>query len=156
MVAEYNTSAQNQGIPESEMLAQVGNLLDPKDPSPPALSGSEFRNFDIAVVGLGFHHFDDPYLAAKRLTERLKEGGVLLIMDFLPHQQFHSDHASAKTVAHLGFSEEETRKIFEEAGAGTGFEYVVAGKGIVFVSAKENGEVMRRTVFIARGVKGKL
>lgn len=88
MVHEFNTSATNQGIPESEMHAVQGNLLDPEDPSPAALSGKEFFDFDIAVVGLGFHHFDDPGLAAKRLSERLKKGGVLMIVDFLPHGHF--------------------------------------------------------------------
>ena len=44
----------------------------------------ELRNFDIAVVGLGFHHFDDPVRAAKALASRLRdEGGVLLIIDFV-------------------------------------------------------------------------
>lgn len=31
-----------------------------------ALSSPELFNFDIAVVGGGFHHFADPALAAKR------------------------------------------------------------------------------------------
>lgn len=88
MVEVYNTSARNQGIPESEMHAVVGNLIDPKSPPPAHLSGPEYRNFDIAVVGLGFHHFEDPALAAKRLAERLKPGGVLMILDFLPHEHF--------------------------------------------------------------------
>lgn len=88
MVNEYNLSASNQGIPPSEMQAYVGNVLNPSNPSPPELQGSEFWNFDIAVVGLGFHHFDDPYLAAKRLSERLKKGGTLMIVDFLPHEKF--------------------------------------------------------------------
>ncbi len=42
-----------------EMHAVQGNLLDPADPSPAGLAGPEFFDFDIAVVGLGFHHFDD-------------------------------------------------------------------------------------------------
>lgn len=88
MVEVYNTSAQNQGIPESEMHAVVGNLIDAKSPPPAHLAGPEFHDFDIAVVGLGFHHFDDPALAAKRLAERLKPGGVLMIVDFLPHEHF--------------------------------------------------------------------
>ncbi len=85
MVNEYNTSARNQGIPESEMYATQGNLLDANNPNPAGLVGKEFFDFDIAAVGLGFHHFDDPALAAKRLSERLKKGGVLMIVDFLPH-----------------------------------------------------------------------
>lgn len=88
MVKEYNTSARNQGIPETEMVAVQGNLIDANKPNPPELAEKQFYNFDIAAVGLGFHHFDDPGLAAKRLAERLKKGGVLFIVDFLPHQHF--------------------------------------------------------------------
>jgi len=69
------------------MYAYQGNLCAPDDPNPPALASPEFYNFDIAAVGLGFHHFDKPALAARRLAERLKTGGVLLILDFLPHDK---------------------------------------------------------------------
>jgi SAM-dependent methyltransferase len=69
------------------MHAYQGNLCDPTDPNPTALAAPEFSNFDIAAVGLGFHHFDDPALAARRLAERLKTGGVLMILDFLPHDK---------------------------------------------------------------------
>jgi SAM-dependent methyltransferase len=88
MVNEYNTSARNQGIPETEMHAVQGNLLNPEDPNPATLAGEEFFGFDIAVVGLGFHHFDDPALATRRLAERLTRGGVLMIVDFVPHGHF--------------------------------------------------------------------
>jgi len=57
MVHEYNTSASNQGIPSHEMHAVLGNLLDPSNPDPEELKGEEFWEFDIEVVGLGFHHF---------------------------------------------------------------------------------------------------
>jgi Methylase involved in ubiquinone/menaquinone biosynthesis len=69
------------------MRAYQGNLCVPDDPNPAAFSGPEFFNFDIVAVGLGFHHFDDPALAARRLAERLKDGGVLTILDFLPPRQ---------------------------------------------------------------------
>lgn len=69
------------------MHAHQGNLCVPDDPSPAAFAGPEFFNFDVAAVGLGFHHFDHPALAARRLAERLKTGGVLVILDFLPHDK---------------------------------------------------------------------
>jgi len=74
-----------QGLAENEMHAYQGNLLAPDDLSPSALASPNFFNFDIAAVGLGLHHFDDPALAARRLVERLRPGGVLLVLDFLPH-----------------------------------------------------------------------
>jgi SAM-dependent methyltransferase len=155
MVNEYNTLVSNQGIPPSEMHAVVGNLLDPSDPSPPSLAGDEFFNFDIAAVGLGFHHFSDPTFAATQLVKRLKKGGVLLIIDFLPHAPLPKDEGqtAAHTVAHAGFSEEDVKTMFETAGAGEGFEYLEIGQGIVFHGVKEGGETMKRSVFFARGVK---
>jgi SAM-dependent methyltransferase len=85
MVSVYNRNAHNQGLTPDFMAASVGNLLDPADPSPADFQGEEWLNFDLAVVGLGFHHFEDPTLAAARLAERLKPGGVLMIIDFMPH-----------------------------------------------------------------------
>jgi SAM-dependent methyltransferase len=85
MATAYNTIANDQGLSKDEMSASVGNLLDPSDPAPAHFSDEKYFNFDIAAVGLGFHHFEDPVLAATRLAERLKPGGVLLILDFLPH-----------------------------------------------------------------------
>ncbi|TVY91992.1 putative methyltransferase [Lachnellula willkommii] len=153
MAAEYNKSVANQGIPASEMFAHVGNLIDPSEPSPAAFTGPEFHNFDIAAVGLGFHHFDDPALAAKRLAERLKPGGVLFIIDFQPHEHMHHHHAAAKSVTHMGFSEIDIKKMFEEAGVGKDFEHVVVGKGIVFTDKSDEMKTMTREVFMARGSK---
>jgi hypothetical protein len=67
------------------MHAHHGNICTPEDPNPAAFASPEFFDFDIAAVGLGFHHFDDPALAARRLAARLSVGGVLVIIDFLPH-----------------------------------------------------------------------
>ena len=67
------------------MHAYQGNLCVPDDPAPSAFASPNFFSFDIAAVGLGFHHFDDPTLAAQRLVERLRPGGVLLILDFFSH-----------------------------------------------------------------------
>jgi SAM-dependent methyltransferase len=152
MVDEYNTSARNQGISEAEMRAHVGNLLDPVS-VPEALSGPEFHGFDVAAVGMGFHHFPDPTLASRRLAERLRTGGVLFIVDFLPHEdpKSHSHgHEAAHTVIHFGFSEEDVRASFEAAGVGGKFEYVVLGKGVVF---SHDGKEHERSLFMARGVK---
>jgi SAM-dependent methyltransferase len=179
MVEVYNTSVQNQGIAESEMHAVVGNLIDTKSEPPSHLSGPEYHNFDIVVVGLGFHHFEDPALAAKRLAERLKPGGVLMIVDFLPHEHVHGhshgaghghghghshdhdhgdrpqkeSHPAAHTVTHMGFSEEQVKTMFVAAGVEKAFDYVVIGKGIVFKPKGSEGDEMKRSLFMARGTK---
>lgn len=67
------------------MVAYHGNICVPDDEDPERFRDAKFFDFDMACVGLGFHHFDDPGLAAKRLVTRLKRGGVLMIIDFLPH-----------------------------------------------------------------------
>ncbi|RAL65902.1 hypothetical protein DID88_005564 [Monilinia fructigena] len=74
MVDQYNARASNQGLSPSEMIAYQGNLLS--STSDPELEKEDLYEFDIAVVGLGFHHFDNPALAARKLGERLKKGGI--------------------------------------------------------------------------------
>ena len=69
------------------MHAYQGNLCVPSDPTPASFTAPEFSGFDVAAVGLGFHHFDDPALAAQRLAGRLKTGGVLVILDFFTHEK---------------------------------------------------------------------
>lgn len=76
--------------------AYLANLLSSPssndDEQQQLLAGPEFHDFDFAGVGLGFHHFDDPSLASRRLAERLRPGGVLFIMDFLPHGSHEPAH----------------------------------------------------------------
>ncbi|KAK3943976.1 S-adenosyl-L-methionine-dependent methyltransferase [Diplogelasinospora grovesii] len=161
MVAAYNARAENQGLLKDEMHAYQGNLCDPSDPSPAAFTSPDFFNFDIAAVGLGFHHFDDPALAARRLAERLRTGGVLLILDFLPHDKMHTAHPATDTVTKHGFSEDEIKQLYETAGAAEGF--ALQSVGVVFsrinkTTGTEGGTetvtTLKRTVFIARGTKG--
>ncbi len=83
MVKLFNDTARASGLGEDRVKAVVGDLIGEEVPS--HFDGEEWQNFDIAVVGLGFHHFENPVRAVQRLTERLKSGtGVLLIIDFLP------------------------------------------------------------------------
>ncbi|KAM7201402.1 methyltransferase [Naviculisporaceae sp. PSN 640] len=158
MVAAYNARAENQGLATEEMHAYQGNLCVPDDPSPAAFTSPEFYNFDVAAVGLGFHHFDDPELAAKRLAERLRPGGVLVILDFLPHGKFDTHHPAADTVTHHGFSEEQIQSIFTKAGVGKDFALEEFSRDVVFnrpASAESHGSTsqMHRRIFIARGTK---
>jgi SAM-dependent methyltransferase len=126
------------------MSAVMGDLVVLEDPNPSALSGSEFFDFDIAAVGGGFHHFADPSLGAKRLVERLRPGGVLMIWDFYAFEEDESS-ASHGTIVH-GFSEEGIREIFEKAGAGKGF----AVQELEWQMEVPSGN---RRILIARGEK---
>jgi SAM-dependent methyltransferase len=147
MVGAYNAKAKDL-YPETRH-AHVGNLLDPEDASPSALADASFSGFDLAGVGAGFHHFDDPVLAAKRLAGRLNPGGVLFILDFKPHAPHKEAHANG--VTHHGFSEEQVRKLFEDAGCGVDFRFKTTSP-VVFSDASKGTE-MTREVFLARGTK---
>jgi SAM-dependent methyltransferase len=133
------------------MRAYQGNLIDPSDPNPTAFDSPKFRDFDVAIVGLGFHHFDDPALAAKRLAERLRPGGVLVIADFYPHGHSDVKSPATHTVTHHGFSEEQIKVMFENAGVGKDFAMEELGSGIVFQGGGH--APMKRRVFLARGTK---
>lgn len=124
MAAAYNARASTLNLPSTKTMHAVqGDLLS--TPPSSSITAPEFYNFDFVAVGMGFHHFSDAALAAKRLVERLKPGsGVLLITDFLP-DFLPDDHThgsdsemakARKTVAHNGFSKEKITSIFETAG----------------------------------------
>ncbi|XXH05782.1 hypothetical protein Hte_012220 [Hypoxylon texense] len=165
MVAAYNSRAEYQGISPDEMHAIVGDLAAADGPQPadllthPRLSG---RPFDVATVGGGLHHFADPELAAERLARRLRPGGVLLVWDFAPHGPPREDGAryarGGRSVLHHGLSEDRVRAMFERAGVGEGFELVVLGSGVSpghshGHDGHDDGEPVRRQVFLARGQK---
>lgn len=176
MVKAYNlrfnpeASQRDEAEEDDETLnahAVVGNLLARDDP-PASLSDSKFFNFDLVVVGLGYHHFQDIAHATKRLVERLRPGGVFLILDFVTHameeahnakeggaaaaeeetthHHHHHQNPSAHTVAHNGFSEEELRDWFEGAGL-TEFKLVRMHDEVLIRGT------MRREPFLARGRK---
>ena len=164
MVYEYNTWASTQST-TPKMSAFTGNFLDPADPSPAAFAGQEFHGFDLAVVGLGFHQLNDSILAATKLAERLKIGGVLLIVDFptdeKASEQDHDGgfwrkhgHGSGGTTSKRGnqnrFGEEGIKGIFESASAGMNFGFEVIVKDAVFDTEKHS---MTSDVFMARGIK---
>ena len=104
MVAEYNTRAKAQGFPPEKMSAIQGNLLVPEDASGdinPVLKGAEWFDFDVAIVNAGYHHFEDPELAAKRLVERLKPGsGIIVVVDFLEHGGWRMHQGAHSSQAH--------------------------------------------------------
>jgi SAM-dependent methyltransferase len=147
MVNVYNTQVENQGLSTSFMHAIRGDLLS--DPPTESATSPDFNEFDLAAVGLGFHHFENPGEAAKRLVSRLKLGsGIFLVVDFLPHGHRH-DHSASHTVAHHGFDEETITKIFAEAGC-KDIKFEVLGSGLSF---DMEGKKFERQAFAARGTR---
>ncbi|KIV85479.1 hypothetical protein PV11_01171 [Exophiala sideris] len=155
MVQAYNlrfnsaTTDANSGDEFLNAHAEAGNLLTTEEP-PESFSGSKYHDFDLVVVGLGFHHFSDVRLATKRLVERLRPGGVFLILDFVTHAMEAEEHpdlkAAANTVAQHGFSEQELKEIF--AGAGLRDFAIVRMGDEVYIRGKS-----KREPFMARGSK---
>lgn len=138
MVQAYNARARSEGI-SAARSAFVGNLADPSDAAPLAFSDAKFFDFDIAGVGLGWHHFDDCNLAAKRLVSRLKPGGVLFIVDFSAHEM-NPEFASHHGVTHHGFTKDQIKTMFEEAGAGGEFAFEEFAEPIDFKTIHGEGE----------------
>ncbi|KAF2466003.1 S-adenosyl-L-methionine-dependent methyltransferase [Lindgomyces ingoldianus] len=89
MVATFNARAHIAGFSKDKINAVFGDLF--ASPQPPELSVPEYYNFDLAVVGFGFHHFEDVIHASKCLKERLRPGGVLVISDFLEGGDLRAD-----------------------------------------------------------------
>lgn len=163
------------------MMAYHGNLCVPGEDDPAAFRHSKFFGFDVACVGLGFHHFDDPELAARRLATRLRPGGVLMIIDFLVfdldkeeeeehhHHHHHEPHdqAHGRDAGHVhghkeenGLHERAIRTVTHHGFSEGHIQdiFVRAGVGKDFAIDKM-GEVSmgskhgKRNLFLARGTK---
>ena len=152
MVDEYNKAVQSSGMSTEQAHAVVGDLCTEDVQS--HFTGKEYYDFDLVAIGLGFHHFENIPLSTKRLAERLKPGGVLLIVDFLPFDKELQHKAQppdadapdmSATIKHSGFTEAGTKQLFEEAGLEDARFDVV---GEVDMELKKGW--VKRTMFVAR------
>ena len=157
MVKAYNekftASDQQSGTITHTAEAFMGNLLDSNGPSE-SVSGTQFFNFDLAVVGYGFHHFENLEVATSRLAARLKPGGVLLIVDFMTHSKLEAGHPAKNTVAHHGFGEDKVKSLFGKAGLVD--VDIVKMEGTIEIKkpgAKDDEPGQKREVFLGRGRK---
>jgi len=93
MVSTYNSKAAAAGLDHATCHAHEGNLLV-EEPYVVAedgkrhqgFSNEHFNQFDACIVGLGFHHFENYATCLRTLSERVKSGGTIGIIDLLPKE----------------------------------------------------------------------
>lgn len=123
MVNQYNIYAEKEGYSKKQMNAIHGNLLDGNAPSSPELNTPEYFKFDLIIMSMALHHVDDPDTMIQKLSERLADGGVLLIVDFVSAVESNckplnppDDSFVRQTISRHGFEEKEIKAAFENAG----------------------------------------
>ncbi|KAL4759017.1 class I SAM-dependent methyltransferase [Aspergillus foveolatus] len=155
MLEEFKKHVHEAGRSDT-MVAVKADLVS--ESSPTEISGPEYFDFDLVVVSMALHHFEHPEKAMNRLSERLKKGGVMMIIDLIPndHHDHEHDHALlqmgevVETISKHGFSLDEMRTMYENAGVGNEFKYQVLEKRLPFT---KDGKTFEKTIFIARGQK---
>ncbi|RLL96929.1 hypothetical protein CFD26_102696 [Aspergillus turcosus] len=167
MVKEYNAWARGHGYAE-KMRAYHLDLLDPRPEGGIEEEELELSGFDVVVVCMALHHVADAERLLARLGGCLKPGGVCVVIDGVPtpttgeerHAEVDSNTADLRavlgpeqlgvleTINKHGFTEGEMRELYERAGLGRNFEYVVIGRELRFTMF---GKSFTRRGFIARG-----
>src|SRR4029077_7646174 len=97
---------------------------------------------DAATLMLVLHHIAEPSKALAEVARVLKPGGRLVVVDMLPHDR--ENYRQQMGHAWLGFSEEHTARLLDEAG----FESIrivalppdtrTKGPGLFVASGKKN------------------
>lgn len=145
MVAQYRKTAEELGLPESKMMGVRGDFLArDTQPTVPPLSDEELSGFDLVATCMALHHFEDVESAVKRLADRVRPGGSILIIDWATppeeaaekaHENHHHQHQqqqpsgdrkgvddvippshpAAHTISHGSFTEEQIHGLFKNA-----------------------------------------
>lgn len=103
------------------MLAIQGDLNDPRD----ILAQPEWFDFDAAIISMALHHAQGPSKLLKRLQQRVKRGGSLVVIDWL--QQSENNGTASTDEARMtrlsegpkiwpGFSINDIKSHFNAAG----------------------------------------
>ncbi|KAF7551483.1 hypothetical protein G7Z17_g4997 [Cylindrodendrum hubeiense] len=122
MVELYNTKAQEGGISPEKKRAISGDLLHPEATPSPELNSPEFFGFDVIVMCMALHHVEDPTAMIQKLSERLAEGGSLVIVDWVTPEESgcpladKAQEMSNHTITRLGFFEKDVKEAYEKAG----------------------------------------
>lgn len=104
-VAAYNEMAQQSGFPPSQMFAVQGSI--PLTSTDTLLATEDFFDFDLIAISMALHHIEDRAGVISGLYDRLRGGGVLVVVDLAPetHSHNHSHdsphgHGSCDASAH--------------------------------------------------------
>lgn len=177
MVDRFNNVARSAGFSEQQMYATRGDLLDnnysskPEDETDTTINSKDFFDFDIAVISMALHHVSDPQSLVSRLVERLRVGGILLIVDGSTPEQSqlqsyldaqHHNHGSENLlsrtrhiISKLGFDAVEIRTFLLNAGCNEcSIEYLLneeASKIPEDVTGVKGG--VENKLFFAKGTK---
>ncbi|CAH0019742.1 unnamed protein product [Clonostachys rhizophaga] len=124
MVAQYNARAASEGYSQDKMHAVHGDLITADTAaSDHIINTPEYNDFDLAVISLALHHVENPQQMVSKLADRLADGGVLLIIDWVSPSESGCqpllpppDSDVQHTVSRMGFEEKEVRGYFEQAG----------------------------------------
>jgi SAM-dependent methyltransferase len=77
------------------MVATQGDLNDPQNP----FDQPQWYDFDAAIISMALHHIHDPADLLRRLGQRIKHGGSLVVIDWL--QQSNPNGPADKNEAHM-------------------------------------------------------
>ncbi|KAI4129419.1 MAG: hypothetical protein LQ338_002259 [Usnochroma carphineum] len=182
MVNAYNDGARAANLPETDMYAFKGDILTSSangehgDP----FAKEEWFEFSIAVMSMALHHVASPADAIGKLVGRLKEGGTILVIDWLlssvvfddsGHPKYgHGDHqkhpkcddarvtehahnmvpGSGDTITRAGFEKEEMEKMLRDAGCDS-IGFVEFEK---MTRLGDGDQAVMQRLFLARGTKG--
>ncbi|RBQ68481.1 hypothetical protein FVER53590_12647 [Fusarium verticillioides] len=122
MVEQYTMLAEAAGFNPERMRAIHGDLMNPEASPSPELDTPEFNDFDLIVMCMALHHVQDYAAMIQRLSEKLRPGGVLLIIDLVASSESgcpeapRSKELSNHTMSKMGFTEMEIKTAFEKAG----------------------------------------
>ena len=172
MVDKFNAEAREAGMSEAQMRAVRGDLLATVDGS---LGDPEFYGFDLAVMSMALHHVDDPKAIVASLVERVKPGGTVVIIDWIPSDDFppmdsshdhhsletppnphqhhnhthgHQHHSASHTLSTSGFSQSQMREMILEAGCRSS-DFVLAASP----SEVPPGRTGQKQMFFAKGIR---
>ncbi|KAL4886416.1 S-adenosyl-L-methionine-dependent methyltransferase [Aspergillus karnatakaensis] len=157
MITEYNNAVEELGLDSSRMQGYQYDLLADTNTNSTLPDGALAGKFDVIAIGMALHHVSDPAALLRRFASLLKPGGVCVVLERVPgrdtepglEEVLEAEQLSVmKTIAKHGFTEEEMRGLYEQAGMGKGFEYVVIEEPFRFTMF---GNQFGTTGFLTRG-----